>query len=252
MRQFATDMFEKGKKGYVFTKESDEPFDMRFQPDGSLPLGGNPGDVLTKKSSSNYDVEWKKPEGGGAKLMNLTVSDVSSTVWAYCTLHGQTMGRDGSGDPNSLNVEYTHGDEILSNIASITMSNHLQTVTTLPVYAILLDHDDDNETNTYAIYPVNSSETISAQFTDEYTIYSTLIAADSVSFHKSGAGDGLKSLTFPLHEIPNMIVVTDSDDEGILNVSGPYTGGGNKWTGNVSLAFDVFLTEPEDDEEDDD
>lgn len=34
--------------------------------DRGLPAGGNPGQVLTKKSDANYDAEWSDPTGGGS------------------------------------------------------------------------------------------------------------------------------------------------------------------------------------------
>lgn len=38
------------------------------EPGEGLPEGGSAGQVLTKKSSANYDVEWKTPEEGGSSL----------------------------------------------------------------------------------------------------------------------------------------------------------------------------------------
>lgn len=65
--------------------------------DRGLPAGGNPGQVLTKKSEANYDAEWRDPTGGGGSgdgRYYINVSRPASEGNAQCPLSGFKQAGD--------------------------------------------------------------------------------------------------------------------------------------------------------------
>lgn len=78
-----------GSSGQVLTKKSGTDFDAEWQtPSASsnpLPTGGSTGQALVKNSSANYDVKWANVSGGTSVDSSVFVVTVSGTSSPYTT-----------------------------------------------------------------------------------------------------------------------------------------------------------------------
>ena len=61
-------------------------------PGEGVPAGGTTGQVLTKKSGSDYDAEWKNPAGGGT-LDDLTDTDIDNPADGEALVYNNTSGK---------------------------------------------------------------------------------------------------------------------------------------------------------------
>ena len=78
--------------------------------DGSgVPSGGTSGQVLTKHSATNYDVEWADASGGGAYIVTFTYDDVNDS-WS-CDKTAQEIYEAQQAGKAVVGIEYEYYEE---------------------------------------------------------------------------------------------------------------------------------------------
>lgn len=65
----------------------------------NIPNGGTSGQVLTKNSSTDYDVSWQTPSGGGGSSGAASIQDDGTNVYIALSDGDGQLVLDGAGDP---------------------------------------------------------------------------------------------------------------------------------------------------------
>lgn len=106
-----------------------------------MPTGGTTGQVLAKKSNSNYDTEWVNQSGGGGAVDSvngqtgtvvLDAEDVGALPDTYTAPVTSVNGQTGAVTITDSDTTYTFS--ISNNVITITPSSGAVQTITLPVY----------------------------------------------------------------------------------------------------------------------
>lgn len=157
----------------------------------SVPAGGTTGQVLTKKSDGDHDVEWKTPSGGGGgtqwvlvdhRTRNIPSSTVNPFYDIYLyrdandSLHVKANGyvQPGTGGKNMHDIDFEAGISIkdsgkylTSTVAGTTsyksnydFTNAISNAPSSTAYLIFVDADSSSNRSTYVMsFPKDGTST---------------------------------------------------------------------------------------------
>lgn len=161
-----------------------------------VPTGGTTGQVLTKKSGTDYDVEWKTPEQAQTPVIGATASVTESTgtpsvnvtksgtdlapifAFAFAGLKGEagvngTNGTDGDDGVGIVSILYKETDASGNNVYTVSLSDSTSYDITCPkgangtngtngtdgvgISSITFKETDSSGNNVYTVTLTNSS-----------------------------------------------------------------------------------------------
>lgn len=111
-----------GSTGQVLAKKSATDYDLKWVDQSAggdahgIPAGGIYGQVLTKKSSANFDAEWKTPSSAGVQSVNGNIGAVVLTADDVGALAESTY------DPQGRNTDIFKYTDKVANIYYATLN----------------------------------------------------------------------------------------------------------------------------------